>query len=143
MDEDTRDKVKWLQTPEMLGFLKAYFVDERPEVQVTLVESDREITWMSLPSEEGQRPKIVDIPFEFFLNAQIHASQDPEMLIEHICVMLSDLCRTWRLVDNPKHYITLRMPQTVILAPSGSIQLIIVASMFTETQGRQLYLRAN
>jgi hypothetical protein len=139
--KDVREKVKWLQTPEMLGFLKAYFTDQRPEVDMTIVEPGREIAWMAA-APRGERPKLIDTPFEFFLNAQIHASQDPETLIEHICATLTDLCTSWRLVDNPKHYITLRKPQTVILAPSGSIQLTIVASSFTETLGRELFLKA-
>jgi len=142
MDDEEHGKVQWLKTPEMLGFLKAYFMDTRPEVHVELVEAKREVTWMAIPKEVDKRPKIIDTPFEFFLNAQIHASQDPEILVEDICVTLSDMCRSWKLVDDPRHYITLRIPQTVILTPSGSIQLTIVASMFTETLGRDLFLRA-
>jgi hypothetical protein len=138
---DIRDKVKWLKTPEMLNFLKAYFMDERPEVHVELVEPQREVAWLA--PQEGQRPKLVDTPFEFFVNAQIHASQDPEMLIESICTSLSDYCRSWKLVDNPKHYITLRVPQTVVFALSGSIQLTVTASMYTETLGRKLFLKAS
>jgi len=131
-----------LKDPALLEFLRAYFMDEHSKVDIRLVDDDRELVWL-VQENVKERSKVVDQPLEFFINAQIHLTQSTEVLIEEICHTLEDICRSWA-IGSPdcKHYITFRSPQKVMKAPTGTVQLTLVASVYTDLKGRDLFLRA-
>jgi hypothetical protein len=134
----------WIQEIQLLEKIRDYFIhgqNQHPNVEIHLVSTDRPIVWAV---QESNRVKVVDQPLEFFINAQIHSTQDPELLIESVCHTLGDVCRSWAIGStNPRHYITFRVPHILHQAPSGTIQLTIISSVCTEIKDRQLFLKVD
>lgn len=130
-------RIVTFKAKEFMEFISAYYkVDD---TEVVLLEGSRAIEWVSF---SNGRERTAERPLEFFLNAQCKNSNCTEELVDEVVRILDDVCAVQKHCHaNGKHYITLRFPPYFMLTPSGSCQLTIVASVYTDTKDRNLQLK--